>query len=98
MTVRELTLRMSTRELSSWRRYERQRRFPHDRLQLQVALLAYMERKDDSVTFEDFVIGHERATPLAAQSAPASALGALAGAGVRVLGQKRNQPYRKRKG
>lgn len=99
MTVRELSLRMSARELASWRRYVKQRQFPHERLQMQVALLAFMNRSDESMGLLDFVIGHAAPT-----SAPvevddgkgAATIGALAGARVRVLGQKRNQPFRKK--
>lgn len=97
MTVRELTLRMSTRELAAWRRYVRQRRLPQERLQLQVALLAYMNRKDETLTFGDFVIGHEE-EQAQTETVSAGVVAPLAGARVRVLGQKRNQPFKKRKG
>lgn len=99
MTVRELTLRMSSRELAAWRKYIKQRRFPHERLQLQVALLAFMNRSDESMGLLDFVIGHDE--PAAPQvevddGKGAATIGALAGARVRVIGQKRNQPFRKK--
>lgn len=97
MTVRELSLRMSSRELAGWRRYVKQRRFPHERLQLQVALLAFMNRSDESLGLADFLIGHEEpAQPEPVEGGGAATIGALAGARVRVLGQKRNQPFRKK--
>lgn len=95
MTVRDLSLRMGSRELGRWRRYAVQRGFTTDRLQLQMAVLAYMVAAafggGEKMKLSDYVVDLSPDEPVKATE-PADAAGvisAMSGRGVRVLGQKR---------
>lgn len=98
MTVRELSLRMGTRELGRWRKYAVQRGLATDRLQLQMAVLAYMVAAafggGEKMQLSDYLVDLSPAEPAKAATEPEDGVGAisaLSGRGVRVLGQKRKQ-------
>lgn len=99
MTVREMSLRMTERELGRWRAYSRQRGFPSERLQMQAALGAYIAAKvgggAQDVTLEDFLIRFHRPEqpkpPPVDARLGAEVMSSLAGVKVRRLGQRKKE-------
>ncbi len=96
MTVRQLTLRMSERELGRWRRYAGTRGLPTERLQAQMAVLAYMVSSafgGNAESLTDFMVGRSgpREQKRTTVQDGAAAFSAMSGRGVRVLGQKRKR-------
>lgn len=107
MTVRELTLRMSYRELNRWDRYRRTVGFPSHRTHLQLALIARTIvqvsgiSESTGATLEEFLVrfaGSEdeaKAAPdkgaVKSGKVAAEAFANLAGGKVRVLGQRRKK-------
>lgn len=102
MTVEELGVRMRGRELARWRTYARQRGLPSVRLQWQVALLALVlarvnGNEDNALT--DFVVDFDAdrkaarrdSAKLSTASQSATVIGALSGAGVYQLGQRKRR-------
>ena len=100
MTVRELSLRMSTRELSRWEKYQRTVGFPTHRLQLQLALVALVVARTmggaSEASLDEFVV---KLTPdpepkqdaVQNESVAAEAFAGIGGRRVRVLGQRRKR-------
>ena len=100
MTVAELGLTMTTRELNGWRRYARQRGLPSVRLQWQMALLTFVVARvagnsdaELSQFLVDFDAGRKQSAAPKVETAQqgGAALAAMAGAGVVRLGQRKRK-------
>lgn len=104
-TVRELKKRMHATEFANWQKYAKQRTMPFDRLQAQVALIAYVVinalSSDNSSPIElsSLILGGEGEKVEEINDSQQAASSAFAGAsskGVHRLGQKR-KPKKKAK-
>lgn len=100
MTVSELRATMTTRELAGWRKYARQRGLSSVRLQWQLALLTYVVARvagNEGAELSQFVIDFDAERKQAARQKVETAqqggaiIGALAGAGVYRLGQRKKR-------
>ncbi len=100
MTVRELSVRMSSREFSRWEKYQRTVGLPSRRTHLQLALVCLVVAQAmggaSDYTLEDFLVDlmpkpEAPTNSVASGKIAAEAFAGIGGKNVRVLGLKRKR-------